>query len=136
MLSDLKVVMIDTKKELNVLSSLMEEQYEAILSKDIFKMTDIEKDMKKATNNIAYLELKRREILQDRPLNDVLDELDNEELLKLQGDITVVINILQMQKDSNMKLLKQLLYFSKKMINAIKPVDTYSGTYNKNGQIG
>ena len=33
-----------------------------------------------------------------------------------------------------MKLLKQLLYFSNKMINAIKPVDSY-GTYDSKGLV-
>lgn len=135
MLSELKVVMIDTKRELNMLYGLMDEQYDTILNKDIYRMSELEKDIKEVTKRIANLELKRRELIGNEALSDVVERLGNEELVVLQKEIGVVISLLQIQKDSNMKLLKQLLYFSNKMINVLKPVDTYS-TYNSDGALG
>lgn len=135
MVSDLKVIMINTKAELNKLSELMDEQYDIILEKDIIRMSELEKEISSVTKNIANLELKRRELIGYKSnLNSVLKELNNAELFELQKEIEVVISMLQIQKDSNMKLLKQLLYFSNKMINAIKPVDSY-GTYDSKGLV-
>lgn len=135
MVSDLKVIMINTKAELNKLSALMDEQYDIILEKDIIRMSELEKEISSVTKNIANLELKRRELIGYKSnLNSVLKELNNAELFELQKEIEVVISMLQIQKDSNMKLLKQLLYFSNKMINAIKPVDSY-GTYDSKGLV-
>lgn len=127
--------MINTKAELNKLSALMDEQYDIILEKDIIRMSELEKEISSVTKNIANLELKRRELIGYKSnLNSVLKELNNDELFELQKEIEVVISMLQIQKDSNMKLLKQLLYFSNKMINAIKPVDSY-GTYDSKGLV-
>lgn len=127
--------MINTKAELNKLSELMDEQYDIILEKDIIRMSELEKEISSVTKNIANLELKRRELIGYKSnLNSVLKELNNAELFELQKEIEVVISMLQIQKDSNMKLLKQLLYFSNKMINAIKPVDSY-GTYDSKGLV-
>ena len=127
--------MINTKAELNKLSALMDEQYDIILEKDIIRMSELEKEISSVTKNIANLELKRRELIGYKSnLNSVLKELNNAELFELQKEIEVVISMLQIQKDSNMKLLKQLLYFSNKMINAIKPVDSY-GTYDSKGLV-
>ena len=127
--------MEDTKVELNNLYALMDEQYDVILDKDIIKMSELDKSITSVTKNIANLEFKRRSLIgNDKNLNDVLKELDNKELYELQKEIEVIIGMLQIQRDSNMKLLKQLLYFSNKMINAIKPVDSY-GTYNSKGLV-
>lgn len=135
MVSDLKVIMMDTKAKLNKLSILMDEQYDIILEKDIIKMSELEKKISGVTKDIANLELKRRNLIGPKAnLNSVLKELDNVELFELQKEIEVVISMLEIQKDSNMKLLKQLLYFSNKMINVIKPVDSY-GTYDSKGFI-
>lgn len=135
MVAELRDIMEDTKVELNNLYALMDEQYDVILDKDIIKMSELDKSITSVTKNIANLEFKRRSLIgNDKNLNDVLKELDNKELYELQKEIEVIIGMLQIQRDSNMKLLKQLLYFSNKMINAIKPVDSY-GTYNSKGLV-
>lgn len=135
LVAELRDIMKDTKVELNNLYALMDEQYDVILDKDIIKMSELDKSITSVTKNIANLEFKRRSLIgNDKNLNDVLKELDNKELYELQKEIEVIIGMLQIQRDSNMKLLKQLLYFSNKMINAIKPVDSY-GTYNSKGLV-
>lgn len=135
LVAELRDIMEDTKVELNNLYALMDEQYDVILDKDIIKMSELDKSITSVTKNIANLEFKRRSLIgNDKNLNDVLKELDNKELYELQKEIEVIIGMLQIQRDSNMKLLKQLLYFSNKMINAIKPVDSY-GTYNSKGLV-
>ncbi|WP_297712205.1 flagellar protein FlgN [Clostridium sp.] len=133
--SELKLVIFEEKKILQCLLELLDEQYNLILSKDTIALGSIANKIEEEGKNLANIEIKRRNIATEEEFNNFIKNTDDEHIIKVYEEIKKIIINLQNQKDINSILIKQRLFFTNKMINAIKPSKGVS-TYNAYGKIG
>lgn len=133
---ELKVVIYEQKKLFNELLKLLDEQYDLILEKDVKHLDKVSKKLETISSEIAKLEIKRRNLVLDNCDMSYLVEKSNDENIKEAfEEIRSTLKMIEIQKESNNTLLKQKLFFTKKMLNMIKPSQGV-GTYNYCGQVG
>jgi flagellar biosynthesis/type III secretory pathway chaperone len=136
MITDLKVIIYEEKNILSKMLNLLDEQYKYILEKDIKKLNEIVKDLEDTSRELASLEIKRRSIVsEDMSMKSIVDESNDEHFQEAYKDIVSTIKMVELQKETNDILIKQELFFTKKMINFIKPNNKNANTYNAYGQI-
>lgn len=136
MITDLKVVIYEEKSILSKMLNLLDEQYKYILDKDIKNLNDIVKDLEDLSRELASIEIKRRSIIsEDKSMKLIIDKSNDEHLKEAYKDIVSTIKMVELQKETNNILIRQELFFTKKMINFIKPNNKTSNTYNAHGQI-
>lgn len=136
MITDLKVVIYEEKNMLSKMLNLLDEQYKYILDKDIKNLNDIVKDLENLSRELASVEIKRRAIVsEDKSMKSIIEESNDEHLKEAYKDIVSTIKMVELQKEANNILIRQELFFTKKMINFIKPNNKTSNTYNAHGQI-
>lgn len=133
--SELKIVIFEEKKILQCLLELLDEQYTLILSKDIIALGSIANKIEEEGKNLANIEIKRRNIATEEEFNNFIKNTDDEHIIKVYEEIGEILINLKNQKDINNTLIKQRLFFTNKMINAIKPSKGI-GTYNAYGKVG
>ena len=133
---ELKVVIYEQKRILNELLKLLDEQYEFIINEDVMNMDKIARNLDDAAKELATMEIKRRNIMgSESSMMAVVDQCDDENIKKAYEDIKSTLKMAELQKDANNMLIKQRLFYTKKMINYIKP-NKGTGTYNAYGQVG
>ena len=136
MITDLKVIIYEEKNVLSKMLNLLDEQYKYILEKDIKNLNNIVKDLEDTSRELASLEIKRRSIVgEDNSMKSIVDEINDEHVMEAYKDIVSTVRMIDLQKETNNTLLKQELFFTKKMINFIKPNNKTPNTYNSYGQI-
>ena len=133
--SELKLVIFEEKKILQSLLELLDEQYSLILSKDIIGLGKIADKIEEVGKNLAASEIKRRKIVSEEEFNNFIKNINDEHIKGVYEEIKNLLNNLQNQKDTNNTLIKQRLFFTKKMINLIKPSKDI-GVYNAYGKVG
>lgn len=131
---ELKDIMILEKEALDSLLKLLEEQFSLLIKKDIFALDAMVDKIKLCNKDVAEYEVKRRGILGNLSLKEVIENSSDKELKSIFSDITFILNDLKIQKDSNDLLIKQSLSFTNKMLSHINPKRT-SPTYNSYGKI-
>ncbi|WP_291647811.1 flagellar export chaperone FlgN [Clostridium sp.] len=134
MINNLKDVLNDEEKELKELLVLLDEQYKLIIAKDIFKMEAIVEDIKQKNKEVAEIEVRRRRLLGNQSIKEVILNSKDEELENGYRRIQNLLNEMILQKDTNDLLIKQQLSFTNKLLNLINPKRDIP-TYNSYGSI-
>lgn len=133
---ELKVIIYEQRKMFKELLNLLDEQYDLILGKDPTLLDKIARKLENISTDIAKLEIQRRNIVgSDFSMGTLIEENDDKNIKKAYEEIKSTIKMIEVQKESNHVLLKQKLFFTKKMLNLIKPSQG-TGTYNYCGQVG
>jgi len=134
--SQLKVVIFEEKNIIKNLLTLLDEQYNLIIDKDVIKMDKIAKQLDESAKNLARIEIKRRNIMgSESSMKEVVEASDDEKIKQAYEEIQATLKMIEIQKEANEILIKQRLFFTQKMINCIKP-NKGIGTYNAYGQVG
>lgn len=133
---ELKVIIYEQRKLFRELLNLLDEQYDLILGKDVKLLEKVAKKLENASRNVAKLEIQRRNIVgSDFSMGSLIEESDDKNIKEAYEEIKQTIKMIEIQKESNDVILKQKLFFNKKMLNVLKPSQGI-GTYNYSGQVG
>ncbi|WP_025162493.1 MULTISPECIES: flagellar protein FlgN [Paraclostridium] len=133
---ELKVIIYEQRKMFKELLNLLDEQYDLILGKDPTLLDKIARKLENVSRDIAKLEIQRRNIVgSDFSMGTLIEENDDKNIKEAYEEIKSTIKMIEVQKESNHVILKQKLFFTKKMLNVIKPSQG-TGTYNYCGQVG
>lgn len=133
---DIKIIVYEEKNILKNLLNLLDEQYDYIINKDIIKMDKIAIKLDEASKELAKIEIQRRNIMGNEVnMREVVELCDDENIKRAYEEITNTIRMIELQKEANDTLIKQRLFFTKKMINFIKPSKDI-GVYNSYGKVG
>lgn len=136
MITDLKVVIYEEKNILSKMLNLLDEQYKYILEKDVKRLNDIVKDLEDVSRELASVEIKRRALVgENNSMKLIVEKSDDEHFREAYKDIVSTIKMVELQKETNDILIRQELFFTKKMISFIKPNNKTANTYNAYGQI-
>ena len=131
---DIKVIIYEEKSILKKLLSLLDEQYDCIINKDAIQMDKIASKLDEASKELAKIE--RRNIMgSEASMRETISLCDDENIKSAYEEIVSTIKMVQLQKEANDTLIKQRLFFTKKMINLIKPSKDI-GVYNAYGKVG
>ncbi|WP_018589202.1 flagellar protein FlgN [Terrisporobacter glycolicus] len=134
--SQLKVIIFEEKNIIKNLLTLLDEQYNFIIDKDVIKMDKIAKELDEVAKNLARIEIKRRNIMgSESSMKEVVEASNDEKIKQAYEEIQATLKMIEIQKEANEILIKQRLFFTKKMINCLKP-NKGIGTYNAYGQVG
>lgn len=133
---ELKVIIYEQRKMFKELLNLLDEQYDLILGKDPTLLDKIARKLENVSRDIAKLEIQRRNIVgSDFSMGTLIETNDDKNIKEAYEEIKSTIKMIEVQKESNHIILKQKLFFTKKMLNVIKPSQG-TGTYNYCGQVG
>lgn len=133
---ELKVVIYEQRKLFKELLNLLDEQYDLILGKDATLLDKIARKLENVSRDIAKLEIQRRNIVgSNSSMRSLVEKSDDKNIKEAYEEIRQTIKMIELQKESNQTLLKQRLFFNKKMLNVLKPSQGI-GTYNYCGQVG
>ncbi|MEN2258058.1 flagellar protein FlgN [Paraclostridium benzoelyticum] len=133
---ELKVIIYEQRKMFKELLNLLDEQYDLILGKDPTLLDKVARKLENVSRDIAKLEIQRRNIVgSDFSMGNLIQENDDKNIKEAYEEIKSTIKMIEVQKESNHVILKQKLFFTKKMLNVIKPSQG-TGTYNYCGQVG
>lgn len=125
-------------ENLNGLLSFLEEQHGYIVKNDVFKMEAVVEKIQECNQQVANIELKRRQmtkdLLGDRTFGKFVEELDDEELYEKLREIRKILEAIRLQKDTNELLLKQSISFTNRMLIMMNP-DRQAKTYNGYGKM-
>ena len=131
---DIKVIIYEEKSILKKLLSLLDEQYDCIINKDAIQMDKIASKLDEASKELAKIQ--RRNIMgSEASMRETISLCDDENIKSAYEEIVSTIKMVQLQKEANDTLIKQRLFFTKKMINLIKPSKDI-GVYNAYGKVG
>ena len=132
----IKVIIYEEKNILKELLSLLDEQYDSIINKDIIKMDKIAGKLDETSKELAKIEIQRRNIMgSEASIKNIVNDCDDENIKSAYEEIVSTLRMVQLQKEANDTLIKQKLFFTKKMINFIKPSKDI-GVYNAYGRVG
>lgn len=133
---DIKVIIYEEKNILRNLLNLLDEQYDCIINKDVIKMEKVTSKLDEASKELAKAEIQRRNIMGSKDsMKEVVLNCDDENIKSAYDEIVNTIKMVEIQKQANDTLIKQRLFFTKKMINLIKP-NKNIGVYNSYGKVG
>lgn len=134
--SELKVIIFEEKNIIKNLLNLLDQQYDFVINKDVMKMDKVAKELDEVAKDLARIEIKRRNIMgNDASMKDIINACDDEKIKLAYEEIKKDLKMIEIQKEANEMLIKQRLFFTKKMMNFIKP-NKGIGTYNSYGQVG
>ena len=132
----IKVIIYEEKNILKELLSLLDEQYDFIINKDIIQMDKIAGKLDETSKELAKIEIQRRNIMgSEASIKNIVNDCDDENIKSAYEEIVSTLRMVQLQKEANDTLIKQKLFFTKKMINFIKPSKDI-GVYNAYGRVG
>lgn len=133
---DIKVIIYEEKNILKNLLSLLDEQYDCIINKDVIKMENVTSKLDEASKALAKAEIQRRNIMGSKDsMKEAVLNCDDENIKSAYEEIVSTLKMVEVQKQANDTLIKQRLFFTKKMINLIKP-NKNIGVYNSYGKVG
>ena len=133
---EIKVIIYEEKNILKNLLALLDEQYDYIINKEIIKMDKVAKKLDETSKELAKIEIQRRNIMgSEASMKEIVQLCDDENIKNAYEEIVSTIKMVEIQKQSNDTLIKQKLFFTKKMINFIKPSKDI-GVYNAYGKVG
>ncbi len=133
--SDIKAIIFEEKNLLKKLLELLDNQYEYILDQDVMKVDKVARDLDEISKKIAKSEIERRKIMgNEAKVGDIINKTEDELLIKAYDEIQVILRDIQIQKEANEELIKNKIFFTKKMINMLNP-NRPNQTYNAYGQM-
>ncbi|KEH88700.1 flagellar biosynthesis protein FlgN [Clostridium novyi A str. 4540] len=131
-------VMNDQRIALNKLLLILEKQHEYIIKNDVFGMEAVVEDIQKSNQEVADLELKRRQftngLLEDKTLGKLIYELDNPKLIEVFRKVRNKLEEIRLQKDTNDLLIKQGISLNNRILAFLNP-DRQAKTYNGYGKM-
>ena len=133
---EIKVIIYEEKNILKNLLALLDEQYDYIINKEIIKMDKVAKKLDETSKELAKIEIQRRNIMgSEASMKEIVQLCDDENIKNAYEEIVSTLRMVQLKKEPNDTLIKQKLFFTKKMINFIKPSKDI-GVYNAYGKVG
>lgn len=134
MIEKLIKLMKTQDQELKNLLELLEIQHNMIMNKDVFGLEGLVDKMSNTSKAIAQEEIKRRNLLEDQSIKQIVSESNNEELKKTYNHIQDILNKVILKKETNEMLLKQQIVFNNKMLAFMNPSREIK-TYNSYGNL-
>lgn len=134
MYEELINVILSEKEALNKLLSLLDNQYSFILKKDVFGLDDVSNKIQACNKDIAEEEVKRRRLVGNNSMKEIVFSSGNEKLEESYRDILKLLEAVRLQKDTNELLLKQQLSYTSQMLSYINP-NREMKTYNSYGKM-
>jgi len=134
MINELIKLIQSQNEELEKLLELLKTQYKMIMSKDVFGLEGLVDKISECGKRIAQGEVKRRKIIGEENIIEIVNKSDNEELKKSYGKIKNTLNEVIVKKETNDTLLKQQIIFNNKMLAFINPSREIK-TYNSYGNL-
>lgn len=134
MINELIKLMQSQNKELKELKELLETQYSMIMSKDVFGLEGLVDKINECGKRIAKEEVKRRNLIGNEGITEIINNSDNEELKETYNHIKTMLNEVIFQKETNDMILKQQIIFNNKMLALINPSREIK-TYNSYGNL-
>jgi len=134
MVEELKKILIEEERELKGLLDLLDKQYKLTIKKEIYALESIVEDIISKNKDVAETEVKRRKLLGNNSMSDVVINSQDKELDEIYRRIQKLLNEIKLQKDTNEILIKQQLSFTNKILNLINPKRNVT-TYNSYGNI-
>ncbi|WP_418223610.1 flagellar protein FlgN [Clostridium isatidis] len=134
MVEELKKILIEEERELKGLLDLLDKQYELTIKKEIYALESIVEDIISKNKDVAETEVKRRKLLGNNSMSDVVINSQDKELDEIYRRIQKLLNEIKLQKDTNEILIKQQLSFTNKILSLINPKRNVT-TYNSYGNI-
>ena len=122
------------EESLKGLLELLDDQYKYIMEKDVFNLESIVDKIKLCNKEIAEYEVKRRKILGNSSMKEIIQKNNNEELDRAFRDIKKLLMEVNLQKETNDLLIKQQLSYTAQMLNIINPRREIK-TYNSYGNL-
>jgi flagellar biosynthesis/type III secretory pathway chaperone len=130
----LNEVMIQEIEAVGTLLLALEEQHRCIVVNDIFGMEACVDKIKEANKSIAYMEVERRKLTENRAMKSIIEEHRGVEIESNYYKINQLLQEVVLQKDTNELLIKQGLSFTNRILNVLNPVREVS-TYNAYGKV-
>ncbi|WP_017415619.1 flagellar protein FlgN [Clostridium tunisiense] len=130
MLIELREVLKDEINIVKSLLNLLEEQHSYLVNQEVFNLEGIIPKIQEASKSLAFIENKRRKLVNNESMSQVVDKLKNEEIETLYKEVLGLLNEAEVQKYSNELLIKHSLSYTNSMLNMLKPrkeVNTYNG---------
>lgn len=134
MIEQLIELMIAQNEELKKLLELLETQYNMIMNKDVFGLEGLVDKMNDTSKAIAQEEVKRRNLIKENSIKQIVNESNNEELKQVFNSIQDTLKRINLQKETNEMLLKQEVVFNNRMLALINP-NREIKTYNSYGNL-
>ena len=134
MIEELKKVLLEELKELEILLSLLEKQHKLIVSKNVFGLEGVVEEIQNQNKKLAESEVNRRKVLGNLSIKDLVSNAKDEELDHIYRKIGRTLSEVVLQKDTNGLLIKQQLVFTNRMLTLINPKRDVP-TYNSYGNI-
>lgn len=129
---ELTEIIQEEESALKEMLNLLEQQYKLIMRKEVFELEAIVDKIADGNRKIAAKEMKRREILGNNDMKDVVRNSGDEDLDNAFRDIHNIVQLVKLQKDTNDLLLKQEISYTNKILNIINP-NREIKTYNSYG---
>lgn len=134
MINELIKLIQSQEGDLKELLELLETQYKMIMSKDVFGLEGLVEKINECGKKIAQKEVKRRGLIDNKSMKNIVNESNNEELKKVYRIIQDTLNEVTSKKETNDILLKQQIVFNNKMLELINP-NRNMKTYNSYGNL-
>lgn len=134
MINELIKLMQNQDDDLKELLELLENQYNMIMSKDVFGLEGLVDKINECGKRIAKEEVQRRKLTGEGSIKEIVNNSDNEELKEVFNKIQTTLNGVVTRKETNDILLKQQIVFNNKMLQIVNPVRE-SKTYNSYGSL-
>lgn len=130
----LKIVMSKEYNTLNDLLKLLDEQHSLCAKKDFFGLENIVTKIEAQKIEIAKVEVERRKLVGNNSMKDFVMKSKDFELENNFRKIKLLIEEINLQKDTNQLLIKQGLVFSNRMLNLLNP-GRKANVYNAKGNL-
>lgn len=130
----LNEVMIQEIEAVGTLLLALEEQHRCLVVNDIFGMEACVNKIKEANKGIAFMEVQRRKLTENKAMTQIIEELRDEELENNYYKIKQLLQEIVLQKDTNVLLIKQGLSFTNRILNVLNPARE-TRTYNAYGKV-
>ena len=121
MINELIKLIQSQEEALKKLLELLEIQYKMIMSKDVFGLEGLVDKINECGKRIAQEEVKRRNLIGEESIIEIVNKSNNEELMKTYAEIKTTLNDVIFKKETNEALLKQQIIFNNKMLALINP---------------
>jgi len=121
MINELIKLIQSQEEDLKKLLELLETQYKMIMSKDVFGLEGLVDKINECGKRIAQEEVKRRNLIGEESIVEIVNKSNNEELMKTYAEIKTTLNDVIFKKETNEALLKQQIIFNNKMLALINP---------------
>ena len=134
MINELIKLIQSQEEELTKLLELLETQYKMIMSKDVFGLEGLVDKINECGKRIAQEEVKRRKLIGEEDITEIVNKSDNEGLKNTYNNIKLTLNEVIFKKETNDILLKQQIIFNNKMLAFMNPSREIK-TYNSYGNL-